>query len=412
MLEPAEPGRGWTVVGVGLLAVAAMLAAGRLDGRRRQLAAVAAIVPLLALALLAGRVPDELLLPGGWSELAGGISRGISDLPGVRVPYRGLDEWVRTVIPLGGSALVLAAALLAFWPRRDAARLPGRRAAAADRALRRAGRRAGLHRRVHARRRLHAADGRVPAAGEAAPAGRGRGRGALARASPRSSRSSPRRCSTATRRGSTTRPGRWRPRRRSRRRSRWDHSYGGLNWPRDGRELLRVRAHRPAYWKAENLDDFDGEAGGARRSASPCPSARDDPGIVKRWTQTIKVSIRNLRTDQFITAGYASDVDIPRLNDIPTLDGLFSPRARCAAATPTPRGSTRRGRRRTSAAAQGTDYDGHPGAYTTIFIARPALPGAPHVRMTFPFFGDEAGRSPMGPPRQLPAERGPRARRA
>ena len=79
--------------------------------------------------LLAGRVADELLLPGGWSELAGGISRGISDLPGVRVPYRGLDDWVRTVIPLGGSALVLVAALLAFWPRRDAARVPGPRAA-------------------------------------------------------------------------------------------------------------------------------------------------------------------------------------------------------------------------------------------------------------------------------------------
>ena len=39
----------------------------------------------------------------------------------------------------------------------------------------------------------------------------------------------------------------------------WDHDYGPLDWPRDGRELLRVRAEkRPAYWKAENLDGFDG----------------------------------------------------------------------------------------------------------------------------------------------------------
>ena len=38
----------------------------------------------------------------------------------------------------------------------------------------------------------------------------------------------------------------------------WDHSYGPLDWPRDGRELLRVKAKRPAYWKATNLDDFDG----------------------------------------------------------------------------------------------------------------------------------------------------------
>ena len=104
-----------------------MLGAGRLEGRRRTLAAVAAIVPLTALMLLAGRVADELLLPGGWSELAGGISRGISDLPGVRVPYRGLDDWVRTVIPLGGSrarAARRAAGVLAA-PR--PARLPGRR---------------------------------------------------------------------------------------------------------------------------------------------------------------------------------------------------------------------------------------------------------------------------------------------
>ena len=39
----------------------------------------------------------------------------------------------------------------------------------------------------------------------------------------------------------------------------WDHDYGPLDWPRDGRELLRVKASkRPAYWKAENLDGFDG----------------------------------------------------------------------------------------------------------------------------------------------------------
>src|SRR5699024_1244400 len=114
MLEPAEPGRGWTVLFVGLLAIAAMLGAGRLEGRARTLVAVAAIGPLTAWMLMAGRVADELVLPGGWSELGAGISRGISDLPGVRVPYRGLDDWVRTVIPLGGSAIVLAAALLAF----------------------------------------------------------------------------------------------------------------------------------------------------------------------------------------------------------------------------------------------------------------------------------------------------------
>ena len=125
MLEPAEPSRGWTVLLSGCSPQSAMLGAGRLSGWRRPLVAVAAIVPLIALMLMAGRVPDELLLPSGWSELSGGISRGISDLPGVRVPYRGLDEWVRTVIPIGGSVLVLLAALLAFWPRRSRLGFPG-----------------------------------------------------------------------------------------------------------------------------------------------------------------------------------------------------------------------------------------------------------------------------------------------
>ena len=117
MLEPAEPGRGWLTVLVGLIAVGAMLAAGRLDGRRRALVAVAAIVPLAALMLLAGARRRRVAASDPLELLADGIGRGLYDLPGVRVPYRGLDEWVRTVLPLGASALVLLAALLAFWPR-------------------------------------------------------------------------------------------------------------------------------------------------------------------------------------------------------------------------------------------------------------------------------------------------------
>ena len=102
-----------------------MLGAGRLTGRRRHSPRSRALVPLVALMLLAGRVADELLLPTGWSELAGGISRGISDLPGVRVPYRGLDDWVRTVIPLGGAALVTARRAAGVLAAARPARLPG-----------------------------------------------------------------------------------------------------------------------------------------------------------------------------------------------------------------------------------------------------------------------------------------------
>ena len=38
----------------------------------------------------------------------------------------------------------------------------------------------------------------------------------------------------------------------------WTHSYGPMTWSRDGRELLRIKAPSASYWKATNLDEFDG----------------------------------------------------------------------------------------------------------------------------------------------------------
>ena len=38
----------------------------------------------------------------------------------------------------------------------------------------------------------------------------------------------------------------------------WNHSYGPLDWSREGTTLLQVRSSKPLYWKAETLDSFDG----------------------------------------------------------------------------------------------------------------------------------------------------------
>jgi transglutaminase-like putative cysteine protease len=398
MLEPAEPNRGWMVVVVGVVAVAAMLGAGRLDGKRRYVAAVGAIVPLTALMLLAGRVADELLLPGGWGELSAGISRGISDLPGVRVPYRGLDDWVRTVIPLGGSALVVIAALLAFWPRRSKLGFQGPalivlivlyvvpvvaleftveflRGAVFTLLM------VAFLRLEKLRRPDSLAAGALAVVATlvalvAAPI--------LNRDTPWFDYETWAAETSSSKSTSFT----------------WDvQTYGGLNWPRDGRELVRVKAKRPAYWKTTNLDTFDGHIW--RRSQSPVSVAElptDNPQALKDWTQTIKVSFRNLRSDQFVTAGYATAVDIPRLDTVPTLDGLYLPgrtlrRGDAYTAkvyTPIP---TQRQRRRA-----GVDYESALTNYTTIHPSLPGVPGASEFDIAFPFFGTD-GETFVYPPR-------------
>ena len=403
MLEPAEPGRGWLVVLVGLLAVAAMLGAGRLEGRRRVLVAVASLIPLAALMLLAGRVADELLLPTRWEPLAEGIGRGIYDLPGVRVPYRGLDGWVRTVLALGGSALVLLAAVLAFWPRSKgrlgfpAAALLVLTALFAVPIISldftfefvRGAAFTVLMVAFLRLEKLRRPDGLAA--------------GVLAivitllalAAAPLLNKNTPWfdyeswALETSSSKSTTFT---------------WNHSYEGLNWPRDGRELLRITARRPAYWKADNLDIYDGERWLRSRVDYSVPEFPDDPERVEAWTQQIRVSIRNLRTDQFITAGYASDVDIPRLSDVPTMDGLYlAPRTlrrgdTYTAEVYTPRPPQNQRRR------AGDDFDSSLDAYTTIYTTRVGTLGAPHVRMTFPFFGDELGQIEVGPPDDRTAE--------
>ncbi|HWK27526.1 MAG TPA: transglutaminaseTgpA domain-containing protein [Solirubrobacter sp.] len=396
MLEPAEPGRGWRVLGVGVLAVGAMLGAGRL--KRPQLAAALAIVPLAALALLAGRIADELLLPPNWGELAGGIGRGISDLPGVRVPYRGLDDWVRTVIPLGGSALVLLAALLAFWPRRrQRLGLPGLALVALivlyvvpvvalefDAEFVRGAVFTLLMVAFLRLERLRRPD--ALAAGALAVLATL----AAFAVAPILNRDAPwwdyetwAAETSASKSTSFT----------------WDHSYTGLNWPRDGRELVRVRAKQGAYWKAENLDDFDGQVW--RRSqvsygVEEVP--RHNRRAVRDFTMKIKVSIRNLRTDEYITAGYASDLEIPRLDNVQTLDGIYLPprtlrRGDAYTATVYVPRPTERQRQRA-----GTRYPSDLAAYTTIHTAVLGVPGAQSVRMTFPFFGTDPDDITYGPP--------------
>ena len=201
--------------------------------------------------------PTSCCGPTSWDALAAGIARGIDALPGARVPYRGIDEWTRLVIPLGGTVLTVVAALAAFWPRRGRTGFPlvalillVTLYAVPAVALDFEGeflRGALLALLVLAflrleRLRLTEARGGRPARG------RDRDRGADRR---------PAR-STATRRGGTTRRGRSRPPPRTRPASPGTTTTGRSTGRATAARCCASRRSRPAYWKAESLDVFDG----------------------------------------------------------------------------------------------------------------------------------------------------------
>ncbi|MGH2858865.1 MAG: transglutaminase-like domain-containing protein, partial [Solirubrobacteraceae bacterium] len=90
----------------------------------------------------------------------------------------------------------------------------------------------------------------------------------------------------------------------------WNQTYGPLRWPRAGHDVLSVQARTPEYWKAQDLDYFDGYAwisGTTPGQTAPPPSLpRPDPHSIAKWTQTIHVRILGLRTSDVIAAGVAA----------------------------------------------------------------------------------------------------------
>jgi protein-glutamine gamma-glutamyltransferase len=322
LLDPAAPERALYALGAGAVAMLGLLYARTLGDRARPAAAIGTSLVALALALLGGGIADELLRPDQWGSLAAGISRGVESLPGVRVPYRGVDEWTRTVIPLGGTVLVTAAAIAAFWPRRGRIGFPGlaltllvalyavpavsldfeneflRGAALALLVL--------AFLRLEKLRVGDASNAGLVAAGIAvlalmvAPA--------LDRDTPWWDYESWALGAASARTTAFS----------------WDHTYGPLDWPRDGRELLRVRAEkRPAYWKVANLDGFDSLHWVQEVSREEDPGMPDDVEAIDEGTQEIRVTIRNLSSREYVTAGYTDSVDAPTIRETPRGDGTW-----------------------------------------------------------------------------------------
>ena len=295
---------------LGVLAATAagglLLATGR-DSRRvvRVAGMVGATFGVFVLALVIAGVPLRLLKPAGWDDLASGLGQGIESFPAITVPYRGVDEWVRHALISSGVMLTGAAALIAFWPRTKA-RATGHPIAAAvalgalytipivehgPKAPYLGGAvfcmllAAFLYLERLRADQLGVASACVlavtVAGGLVAPH--------LDRASPWldyehiAEDLQPEKAATFS----------------------WNHSYGPMTWPRDGREVLRVQASRQTYWKTVNLDEFDGLHW---IDSTQVASVVDTEIRHREWIETIRVVDRGVRTRQFVGAGHTLNV--------------------------------------------------------------------------------------------------------
>jgi transglutaminase-like putative cysteine protease len=298
------------LAGVGPVLLERERAVAAQHGRAESVSAVGA--PLAVLAFLA--IFPISGVPLGWithlrvAVTADGIGQGLSALPGILVPYSGINQWAQTVILLGAAVLLLdAGLLLAFAPpvlgdiRRAGAALPLIALVVVPATL------------VHPH--LAYLQGLLLFGllaffmwGERVPPDR---RGGVLLAclatglvgmivAPVFDQHSPWIDYQAFTRGFTP---------AHVERFDWTQRYGPLVWPRTGNTVLDVTASPKAwngeYWKTENLDTFGGSgwvAGGPTAGAG-APISRS---TITRYTQTLTVEIRGMQTTQLIAAGTAA----------------------------------------------------------------------------------------------------------
>jgi transglutaminase-like putative cysteine protease len=302
-----RPAPAWRLLGVFALAVALAGGAPLLRRWHRLLPAVAAFGLTLAAFPVSG-LRWQWFIHVRIAVSADRIGRGLTALPNALVPYLGANPNVRLVIVLGAAVLLLdAAAVMAFAPsalgdaRRSAAALPLLALAVVPSTLIRP---QLPYLQGLALFALLAAflwgervrrDGVASALAIAAVAGIG-----AAILAPRIDQHRPwinyrAWAATLARPHVDT--------------FNWNQSYGPLHWPRAGHVVLTVKARTGDYWKAENLDTFNGYAWvatpAALQSAAPALPAPSE-SVLARWTQTVRVTIRGMQTHDVIAAGSAA----------------------------------------------------------------------------------------------------------
>ena len=319
----------WVLAAVG--ASLGVLAAGRAPlGWPRAAALAGAALFGLFLGYLAARVPLHYLRPRNWDDFWSGITTGTQALGTVKLPYVSVDPWPGYALKLLGAELLVVAALMTFWPRVQAE--PERRAPLSppDR---------GYPFLALAVLLIVVASPVVSLGGKSSlllglaiatmtvcflwlerlPLRPGLGVAALAAialvgALPLAS---------VADRGEA-----WFDYRAFAEglgpddpvRFDWSQSYGPIDWPRDGNEVMRVKSAKPHYWKARDLDVFDGNAWRIRTDPTPAAHLstarwRADlaPGWAQQqaWTSTISFDVRRMKGTDVVGAGTIVQVKNP-----------------------------------------------------------------------------------------------------
>ena len=302
----AEPpgGRLAACVAVALAAAGLLAVLGRSSLGAPVRAALAAAVGLVTVAagLVIAGLPARYLLPGNRHELADNLDRGLGGIRTVDWPYAGDEEWLRLSLLLAVPLVLGVAATLAFWPARRGH--AGLRALALVLLLLLYGiavtetqasvpllRGLVLLALVAAwlwLPRLAASDA-VPAAAVVLAVG--------VVSLPLAARFD------AQQPWWDYQSWNWFGNKVVS--FNWEHSYGPLDWPRDGTTLLNVKSDRPHYWKVQVLDTFEGFRWVRSEGVDTGPTTTSeipDP-LNPRWDERIRVSVRALRSDFVIGAG-------------------------------------------------------------------------------------------------------------
>ncbi|MGO9898888.1 MAG: transglutaminase-like domain-containing protein [Solirubrobacteraceae bacterium] len=288
------------------VAVAVLGELAHTHAREQRIAAIVAIALCVIAVIPISGFPLHWVLHLRIDRTARAIGDGLSALPSVNVPYDGSRHWTEAVIVLGAGLLLLAAALELASSRRPhgAARLAG----------------VALAMTVLAVVPSSLARPQIPflhgvllflllaalVFSERVPVRRGwPAAGAVVLAASAALLLAPGLASRSAWLNVQTLAGTLGPARGEA--FDWAQTYGPLAWPHTGRVVLDVAASRfPAYWKTEDLDEFDGHGwvstlvGGDEQAAFEETVSRPN---LARWDQTLTVTLQDMSTADVIAAG-------------------------------------------------------------------------------------------------------------